>query len=154
MKGWKTVNKDILLEFANGIYKIKSYKPENKTKSFIKRLLNKEFPYLLKQGKKEGNQGLTIDEFAQTFSCVTDKLILEATSNENLKFISGKLELSIEKCKKNFQIKISSFFKNCNGEWIVKSAELKADLMVLNQEGREEIEQENTIEFYLTEPSV
>ncbi|WP_078543760.1 hypothetical protein [Litchfieldia alkalitelluris] len=148
------MNKDILLESSNGIYKIKLYKPENKTKKFINRLLNNEFPFLLKQqGREEKHQGFTIDEYANTFSLVTDKLILETTSNESLQFISGKLEFSIEKCKKYFQIKIHSFFKNCKGEWIVKAAELKADLMVLNQEGRHEIEHENVIEFYLTEPN-
>ncbi|MFC4324191.1 hypothetical protein [Litchfieldia salsa] len=146
------MNKELIAKIVEGdLGELARTQLENKTQKLINQLLESECPFLLKPLQVD-RKGFTVEQYAQEFSEVSDRVILEAIEKENLKFISGKLQFSLDSCENKMIVDLSSFFEGNDGEWIVKSACIHAVSSVLNDEGLNELVEERLVEYYITPP--
>ena len=80
--------------------------------------LNDIFDNVLCSIEKKINRKLNFEEYIELISSMIDERIIKTQTDQEIRFISGKMHIKINNERKQLEFKVESYYQNAMKQWI------------------------------------
>lgn len=118
----------------------------------FKNIKNEVDDFLTRIEKGHRLDPLSLDDLANKFSNDTDRIIIEFEDREGLKFLGGKLIVSMDQNIDFFNFKLNIYFTTEDKRVILKEVNKKMPIILLTEDSCIILKTTKPIEYEVTEP--